>query len=77
MIALHAKHYYAGDAYPMLIAAGGVASRRGTQSPRSGCKAARRRGGRGRALLPAVLAAGALGAGDGRATRRSSAACCT
>ncbi len=25
MIALHAKHYYAGDAYPMLIAAGAVA----------------------------------------------------
>jgi hypothetical protein len=25
MIALHAKHYYAGDVYPILIAAGGVA----------------------------------------------------
>ncbi len=25
MIALHAKHYYAGNAYPMLMAAGGVA----------------------------------------------------
>ncbi|HXO17822.1 MAG TPA: hypothetical protein VN909_06595, partial [Candidatus Dormibacteraeota bacterium] len=31
MIALHAKHYYAGDAYPMLFAAGAVAIERWTR----------------------------------------------
>jgi len=31
MIALHAKHYYAGDAYPILMAAGGVAIEVGTR----------------------------------------------
>jgi hypothetical protein len=48
MIALHAKHYYAADAYPMLMAAGGVAVERWTA--------------RAAAIRPALVAA-ALAAG--------------
>ncbi len=48
MIAFHAKHYYAGDAYPMLVAAGGVAIEAATR------RLAWLRG----ALVAAIVAAG-------------------
>jgi hypothetical protein len=48
MIVAHGKHYYPGDVYPILIAAGGVAIERWTQ----GIKVVRV------ALVPALIAAG-------------------
>ena len=75
MIALHAKHYYPADVYPILMAAGGVAVERWV---RSAGPAPRDRDGRrcGLVLLRALLAAGALRAGNGAllGVRRSTVA---